>query len=323
MEKTKLIQIGESLHASIAPTGAAMRELSAKGERAYEEPSDTLNYIISLITSQIQNGADYMAVNVDRFGEDIPRMAADLMREYVNLVKKHSQKVPVCLDSSDDNALKAGLEEWYKEPSAGLAAPLINSVKPYTVDNILPLRKEYPFKVIGLLVDDKKTDAGGVHSVDQLYAMALKIFTAAAVQYGFKPEDLFFDTTVFPLAIDMPMTPHLPGYTYRTFEAVRRIMNDPNMKGVHTVLGISNCAKDLPGRKVGICRAYLAVAQRYGLDAAIVDVKHQYGQKPAAAELLQLVEAFARQDGSEAANQQAVKLMTEFCRTHRKLKTRA
>ncbi len=35
--------------------------------------------------------------------------------------------------------------------------------------------------------------------------MAKKIFDAATGKYGFLPDDIFFDTTVFPLAIDMPM----------------------------------------------------------------------------------------------------------------------
>ena len=318
MEKVKLIQIGESLHASIAQTGAAMKELSVKGEGAYEEPSDSLDYLITLITSQIENRADFLTVNVDEFGQDDPQAAVDLIRVYVKLVKKHGQGIPVCIDSSNDNVLKAGLEEWHKDAAADIAAPLLNSVKTYTIDDILPLRREYPFKVIGLLVDDKTADVDGIYSVDQFYEMARSIFSAATDRFGFSPEDLFFDTTVFPLAIDMPMTPGAPSYTYRAFEVIRKIMNDRNMQGVHTVLGISNCVQDLPGRKIGVCRAYLAVARKYGLDAAIVNVMHQYDQKPPAADLVELVEVFARQDGSEVASQKAVKIMTEFCRVNRK-----
>jgi len=320
MEKTKLIQIGESLHASIAPTGAAMKELWAKGEHAYEQSSKPLDYIVSLITSQIENHADYLAVNVDEFAGDDPQPAIDLMQNLVDLVKNHSQNAPVCIDSSNNDILKAGLSQWYHDSPDDIAAPLINSVKTYTIDDILPLRRQYPFKVIGLLVDDKKAEADGAYSVDTLYDMALAIFTAATQKFGFQPDDLFFDSTVFPLAIDMPMMPGNPGYTYRAFEAVRKIMTDPQMKGVHTSLGISNCARNLPGRKIGLCRAYLAVAQNYGLDAAIVNVMHAYGQQPPAPELVELVEAFARQDGSEQPNLNVMKLMTDFCRQTRKQK---
>ncbi|MBN1765846.1 MAG: methylenetetrahydrofolate reductase C-terminal domain-containing protein, partial [Sedimentisphaerales bacterium] len=213
MKKVPLIQIGESIHASIPKTGAAMRELLDKGPDAYERPGGVLDYIISLIESQVEHKADYIAVNVDAFGEDDPKMAIEIMCQYVKLVRKYSRGVPVCVDSSDDNILKAGLEQWYSNGDSSLAMPLINSVKVYTINEILPLRRRHPFKVIGLLVDDKSAGADGTYGIDDLYRMARKIYDEATGKYGFKPGDLFFDSTVFPLAIDMPMMPDTPGYT--------------------------------------------------------------------------------------------------------------
>ena len=320
MNRAKLIQIGESLHASIPRPGAALKELVKQGASAFDRTSEPLNYIISLITSQIDNHADYLAVNVDEFAGDDPQPALALMQNLVELVKKHGQNIPVCIDSSNNHILKAGLSRWYYNSPDNLAVPLINSVKTYTLDDVLPLRRQYPFKVIGLLVDDKKARTDGACSVDALYDMALTIFAAATQKYHFQPDDLFFDSTVFPLAIDMPMMPGNPGYTCRAFEAIKKIMTDPHMKGVHTSLGISNCARDLPGRKVGLCRAYLAVAQNYGLDAAIVNVTHNYGTIPPDPQLVRLVQAFADQDGAEPSNLHAMKLMTEFCRQTRKQK---
>ena len=116
------------------------------------------------------------------------------------------------------------------------------------------------------------------------------------------------------------MTPGAPGYTYRAFEAIRKIMSDSEMKGVHTSLGISNSARDLPGRAIGVCRAYLAKAMEYGLDAAIVNVTHDYGWKETAPELMELVDAFAKQDGSAEYTQNAIDRMGEFCRANRKKK---
>jgi cobalamin-dependent methionine synthase I len=319
MKEVKLIQIGESVHASIPKPGAAMKELLAMGADAYKKPSGALDYMVSLITSQVANRADYIAINVDAFGEDDPQLSVDLMRAYVRLVKKHSKGVPPCIDSSNDEVLIAGLEEYYKDNPENAAKPLINSVKTYTINSILPLRAKYPFKVIGLLVSDKEAGGDGAYSTNQLYDMAVEIFDAAVGKHGFEPDDLFFDSTVFPLAIDMPMTPDTPGYTYRAFETIRKIMNDPKMKGVHTSLGISNSVKDLPGRKIGVCRAYVAKAREYGLDAGIVNVMHEYGLKPVDAELLELVDAFAEQDGSAESSMKAMELMGNFCRSNRKV----
>ena len=324
--KAPFIAIGEAIHASIPKTGKIMKELHELGLGAYSTPSGPLDYIKALIESQADESADYIAVNLDAFGEDNPQQAVDMMTEYVKLVRKWGRGVPICVDSSNDDVLTAGLKEWYSTesairhpPSAIIRPPLINSVKVYTMDRILPLKKDYDFSFVGLLVsEERSTGPGGSHSVDELYGLARQIFERAVGHYGFRPEQILFDSTVFPLAIDMPMEPGVPGYTYRTFETIKRIKSDPQMKGVHCSLGISNCVRDLPARKVGVCRAYMAKAMAYGLDAAIVNMSHQYGSVALAPELLALIDAYAHMDGSMERMTKAMELMGQFCRENRK-----
>jgi cobalamin-dependent methionine synthase I len=186
------------------------------------------------------------------------------------------------------------------------------------MDQILPLKKDFDYAFVGLLVGEKApTGPGGSHSVDELYSLARQIFEKAVGKYGFKPAEIFFDSTVFPLAIDMPMEPNVPGYTYRAFETIRKIKADRKMKGVHCLLGVSNCVRDLPGRRIGVCRAYVAKAMEYGLDAAIVNVAHQYGRVEPAADLLELVDAYAKMNGSAQSLNKAMELMGKFCRESR------
>jgi hypothetical protein len=90
------------------------------------------------------------------------------------------------------------------------------------------------------------------------------------------------------------------------------------MKNVHCSLGISNCARDLPGRKVGVCRAYVAKAMEYGLDAAIVNVANKFGLVEPAPELVEFVDAYAKMDGSAERMDRAMELMGKFCRENRK-----
>ena len=302
---------------------------------AYTNPSPQLDYIRALIESQANDGADYIAVNLDAFGEQDPQQAVDMMVEYVRLVRKWGRGVPVCVDSSSDDVLIAGLKEWYggatprgrPQPAEGqargpaptaLRPPLLNSIKVYTMAKMMPLKKDYDFSFVGLLVSEEKaTGPGGSHSVDELYGLAKQLFEQA-MRHGFKPEQIFFDSTVFPLAIDMPMEPGVPGYTYRTFETIKKIRSDPQMKGVHCSLGVSNSVRDLPARKIGVCRAYVAKAMEYGLDAGIVNTAHQYGSVEAPAELLELVDAYAKLDGSMEKTGKAMELMAQFCRDNRK-----
>ena len=316
--KNALISIGESIHASIPKTGQIMRQLAQLGPDAYTKSSGPLNYIRALVESQANDGADYIAVNVDAFGEDGQQIAVDMMREYVKLVRRWSNGVPICIDSGNNDVLIAGLKEWYNTDET-IRQPLINSVKIYTMDKFFPLKRDYDYAFIGLLMtEDKPTGPGGSHSMEELYSLAKRIYEKAVGQYGFKPGEILFDSTVFPLAIDMPMELGVPGYTYRAFEAIKKIKSDPVMKGVHCSLGISNSVRDLPGRRIGVCRAYVAKAMEYGLDAGIVNVAHHYGQVPADTDLIALVDAFAKMDGSAEATNKAMMLMGKFCQENRK-----
>ena len=316
--KNALISVGESIHASIPKTGKIMKQLAELGPDAYTAESGPLNYIKALIESQVADGADYIAVNLDAFGENDPQVTVDMIIEYVKLIQKWGGGVPVCIDSSNDDVLRAGLKQWY-DTGKKVRRPLLNSVKIYTADEMLPFKKDYDFAFIGLLVSEEAAKGpGGSHSVDELYGMAKQIFEKAVGQYGFEPGDIFFDSTVFPLAIDMPMEPNVPGYTFRAFETIKKIKSDPKMKGVHCSLGVSNSVRDLPGRKIGVCRAYVAKAIEYGLDAGIVNVAHRYGTVEPAPELLEMVDAFAKMDGSMERMNKAMELMGKFCRENRK-----
>ena len=310
--KNAIITIGEDIHASIPKHAPVMRELHALGEGAYEKESPQLEYVRALIENQVEEGADYIAVNLDAFGEADPQIAVDAMKEYVRLVRKWGKGTPVCIDSSDDDVLVVGLKTWY-ETGETVPQPLINSIKTYTADRMMPLKKDYDFSFIGLLMSD---DAAAQHTVEDLTKLARELFDKA-MAHGFKAEEIFFDSTVFPLAIDMPMMPGVPGYTYRAFETIKAIKNDPAMKDVHFSMGVSNCCRDLPGRRIGICRAYVQKAMEYGLDAGIVNAAHHYGSKPADPKLVELVEAYAAMDGDMERTNDAIELMGEFCNSIR------
>ena len=315
--KTPLIGIGESIHASIPNTGLVMKDLHALGPDAYTTDSEQLQYIRALIESQADDDASYIAVNLDAFGESDPQQAVDMMVEYTRLVRQWGKGVPICIDSSNDTVLTAGLKEWYNTDEA-VKPPLINSIKTYTADTMMPLKKTYDFAFIGLLVsEDKPTGPGGSHSVNELFALAKELFTKA-MQFGFKPDEIYFDSTVFPIAIDMPMEPGVPGYTYRAFETIKKIKSDPQLKACHCSLGISNSCRDLPGRRIGIARAYVAKAMEYGLDAGIVNVAHRYGEKDPDPELVKLVDAYAKLDGSMDNLTVAMQLMGQFCQSCKK-----
>ncbi len=289
-----------------------MKALADKGIEAYSASSEDLDHVIDLIETQVQDGATYIAVNLDALGEDDPQIAVDHMIEYVKLVRKHGNGVPVCIDSSDDNVLIAGLKQWYNTDRT-VKKPLINSIKVYSMNNLFPLKKDYDYAFVGLLMSEQ----GGQHSIDELYSLAKEIFDEAVNKYGFDPDDIIYDSTVFPLAIDMPMTPGEPSYTHKTFQTMKKIKDDPKMQGVHFSGGITNCARDLPARKIGVMRAFVHKAMEYGLDAGIVNPKHNLSGGNADPELIKIVEAFGDIDGSMDKLNDAMMLMADFCKSCR------
>ena len=313
----KLISIGETIHASISSVASVMSQLHALGDDAFTTASEPLDKIIEIIKVQVKEGADFIGVNMDAFGEDDQTITIDLMKKYVRLVREHSQGVPVCVDSSNDDVLIAGLVEWY-DTDEEVKVPLINSIKVYNADKLMPLRSEYDYSFIGLLMQEvKEGEIAAVHTVDDSYGLAKEIFTKA-MEYGFTKDQIYFDALAYPLAIDMPMQPGQASYTYTAFESIKKISNDPEIGGTHFSLGISNSCRDLPGRRIGIARAFVEVAMEYGLDAGIVNVEHHFGESPADTELVDLVKAYAKMDGDMDNMTDAMMLMGQFCASAKK-----
>jgi 5-methyltetrahydrofolate--homocysteine methyltransferase len=290
-----LIEIGESIHAQIPRIYWAMNDVLRRSDGG-KRLSGGLAHLIDVINRQMIAGADYIAVNVDAFPQ---RERPGLMRQYVNLVNSLSAGVggmPVCIDSSDPVTKQAGLEAYYRTAeNPREKPPIINSINIIDPQPILELKADHDFKVIAMLHD--KIDAAGnpanVGNVDEVHDLARELFDLL-VKTGFAPDDIFFDTAVVPIATDIDGT-----NTYKTMHGVARIMSDPAMKGVHTVIGLSNCSHMMPNR-IAINRAYLQVAMEHGLDAAVLDPTIDYGMKDPGKQILSIITALAENDGTDA-----------------------
>ena len=165
---------------------------------------------------------------------------------------------------------QAGLEEYYKIRGTGAPRPLLNSANKERRDFIPDLLKIGPYNIVYMLMDSAAADGmGEIASPEQLEKDALEFFEYAR-GLGFEACQIFYDTTVIPLAIEFSRY-NQPGYNYVCIETIRRIMNNPILTGVQCILGVTNLTRDFPpGRKVGLLRAYVKIAMDAGLTAAIV-----------------------------------------------------
>ena len=126
------------------------------------------------------------------------------------------------------------------------------------------------------------------------------------------PEQIFFDAGAAALMKDMPDSPGTASQTHKAFRIIKSIKHDSATKKCHCLLKTNMAMFGIPARKVGVCRAYVARAIEYGLDAAFVDVTRHYGESPADAKLLELVDAYIEMDGSPEKRANAEKLMSGF-----------
>jgi len=316
--KVPLIVIGESIHASIPKTGRIMKQLHDLGAKAYLEPSGPLNYIKALIESHVAGDAAYIGVNVEAFAQQDRQLAVDMMVEFVRLVRKWGKTVPVCIESSDDQVLIAGLKEWYNTNQV-VKPPLLSSIKLETMKEILLLKKEYDYAFASVLPNEiESVNQNRASSIDELYLLAKRTLNRAVDEYSFEPKEIFFELSVCPLGMDLSSCNGVPGRTYLTFETIKKIKHDPHMKDVHCLVRANDAVWNLPSRRIGVGRAYVRKAMEYELDGAFVNPMHQYGLLAPDPELLELVDACAKIDGSAESRGKAVMLIDEFCRKNRK-----
>jgi len=318
--KVPFVCIGGLINASIPDTGRIIQQLHDLGADAYSTSSGPLNYIKAMIKSQANSDAAYIAVNLDAFSNEDGRPAADMMAEYVKLVRKWGKTVPVCIDSNDSNVIIAGLKEWYNTSKA-IKPPLLSLIKTETIDEILEMKKNYDYKFAVLLGNEQLAHNSGPNLPNQLYSSAKQIFTKAVEKHGFKPDDIFFELNISPLVKDITQADNAPGQTYITFETAKKIKQDKQMQGIHCLMRPGIAGRQLP-RSFGICRAYIGKALEYGFDAAFVAVARRFGMVESDAELLKLVEACVKIDGSAERREKAAMLIEKFCQQNQKDKAK-
>ncbi|MBN1972639.1 MAG: methylenetetrahydrofolate reductase C-terminal domain-containing protein [Sedimentisphaerales bacterium] len=308
--KPSFISIGELINSLVPRTGRIMKHLHEIGADAYSKHGGHLNYVLAMIDSQALACADYIAVNLDAFNNN-RRQAADMIIEYVRLIQKYGHHVPICIDSSDNKVLIDGLKKWY-DTGSPVRPPLLSSIKQDKMDGILAMRKDYDFGVVVLLHDNEQhSGLSGKEEVERLYLSAGKIFEKAVVDYGFKPKEVFFELEACPLASDLQKSDNNHGCTHVMFESAKKIINDRKMSGVHCLMRPSMACNTLK-RSIGITRAYVSKAFEYGFDSLFVNVALQYGSIEPDAELIKLVDAFIKIDGSPEHKEAAAAQIKDF-----------
>ena len=242
IHKDRKIEFGEGL-----PTVIIGERINPTGKKrlAHDLSKGKFDVLIQEALSQKKAGADILDVNVAASGVE----ESILLPKAVSKVLEVSG-LPVCIDSSNPEALKKALEVYpYKA--------LVNSVtgQEKSLKAVLPLVKKFGASVVGLTMDDK----GIPKTVDKRFEVAERIIETAK-SYGIAKEDIVIDCLCLAQAAE-------PDSGVVTLETLRKVSRE---LGVATVLGVSDISFGMPDRKI-INLSFLSQAISQGLNAAIVD----------------------------------------------------
>lgn len=232
--EVRMIVIGEKINGTRKAVGAAIRERNA-------------GFIEELALSQVEAGSHYLDVNAGTAPEREP----DDMSWLVSTIQNVTE-TPLCLDSANPKALRAGLELANK-------TPIINSVsgeKP-RIDGVLPLALEYRTGLILLALDDTvgipNTAEGRMEIVHKLVAMAK--------EGGLSEGQLFVDPLVTAISTG-------DANAKITYDCIKKIRND--YPEAHITCGLSNISFGMPLRSL-INQTFMSMCIQIGLDSAIID----------------------------------------------------
>ena len=195
--------------------------------------------------AQYEAGADVIDVNVAAEGVDertVLPLAVQVVGEAV--------PAPICIDTTDPEALAAALEVCPGKP-------LVNSVngEERSLRSILPLAKERGAAVIGLAMGEEGVPTDLAARID----MARQVLRES-ISAGIPREDVILDPLALAVAADTsaPMT---------TFEAIRSLAR---IEDVNLTLGSSNISFGLPDRDA-VNDIFVALAIFAGVTCPIMD----------------------------------------------------
>jgi 5-methyltetrahydrofolate--homocysteine methyltransferase len=207
--------------------------------------SGDLDMIRREAMAQVEAGADILDVNVAAPEVDEIAVLPKVVEKVIASVD-----VPLCIDINNPGALKEALKVYEGKP-------IVNSVtgEENSLNEILPLVKEYGTAVIGLTIDEE----GIPKESDRRVAIAHKILERAK-SLGIPPEDVIIDCLALTLGADT-------NAALVTLEAVRRVKEE---LGVNQTLGASNISFGLPDRNL-VNQTFLTLAISSGVTCPTVD----------------------------------------------------
>ncbi len=226
--------------------------------RSGDEPGKQkgIDYLRNLAIAQHKAGATYLDINVDEYSTDVPERV-ELMKWAVEQVQA-AVPIPVSIDSSDIDILRAGLQACDKTR----AKPMLNSVSLERPDAVEIAIEE------GAVVVASAAGVSGLPSTVEERMTNIDAIIATLREKGMKDNEIHVDPLVFPISTD--------GNNGNSFLATVSQIREKYGSEIHIVAGLSNISFGMPSRKI-INQVFSWLAVQAGADGGIVDPLHING----------------------------------------------
>ena len=232
---------------------------NANGSRAFRDAllAEDWEKCVEIARDQIRDGAHMLDLSVDYVGRDGAVDMSQIASRFAT-----ASTLPIVLDSTEPNVLKAGLEHL-----GGRC--VINSVNYEDGDGptsrfakIMPLVKEHGASVVALTIDEE----GQARDAEWKLRIARRLINDLHDNWGMNIGDILIDCLTFPIATGQEET-RKDGI--ETIEAIKRLKVE--FPEVQTTLGVSNVSFGLnPAARVVLNSVFLHECVQAGLDSAIV-----------------------------------------------------
>ncbi len=254
METKKLRLVGDLINNAYGRARKAFRERDVKGYQ-------------NLAIAQANLGAEFLDVNLDGTQQIQvkPQEMLAFLPDVIHALQE-ATPLPLCFDNPSVNYQRVALQHYDRKRSG---RPILDSIAASRerLDEMIELVKEYDTYVVAM-VSERFVDGGTAQCLNpQDVHHAAKYFVELLAKKANRTNDqIIIDPGLAPVGADTY------GLVNIGLDAMRLILQDPDLAGVHITVGLSNFAWGTPKEvRHDLERAYLTIASKAGLDFPIVN----------------------------------------------------
>ena len=245
--------------------GELMNNSYARARKAFIERNVTGYQHLARVQAEL--GVEYLTLNLDGTQQIQVRreQMLDFLPDVIAAIQE-TTSTPISFDNPAMEYHKIALKHYDRTKGA---APILNSVAASRdhLDEMIDLVKHYDTHVI--IMASERFVPGGTSqclTAEDSYAAAKQFVEMLVIRAGRRNDQIIIDPGLAPVGADTY------GLVNIGLDAMRLIRRDPDLKGVHLIVGLSNFAWGTPREvREDLENAYLTLGMDAGLDFALAN----------------------------------------------------